>query len=215
LLEILKNINTIFKIMNKKIFSTIPIVFGSLFLLSLSGCSQKLHQVSENVSVVGEENGIRWGTAVMEDYSSLDTINFGSGQISYSLAGEGNSGYLYGNYYQDFARKPVLFANVIDKSPCSSEYVSNFGYKGFNSLRQVKEVEELSFKEVKSIMVGVKNPITNRDACYNGLIVFKQGEFYGVIEPLEMVGQNFTDLKIRWWVGEPGITDFSQAPTKF
>ena len=98
---------------------------------------------------------------------------------------------------------------------CFSEYVSDFGYKGFNSLRQVKDVEELSSKEVKSILVGVKNPVTKRDACYNGLIVFTQGEFYGVIEPLEMVGTNFTNLKIRWWVGEPGITDFSQAPTKF
>ena len=64
-------------------------------------------------------------------------------------------------------------------------------------------------------MVGVKNPVSQRDFCYSGLIVFKQGEFYGVIEPLKMVGKNFQDLQIRWWVAEKGITDFSQAPSNF
>ena len=45
-----------------------------------------------------------------------------------------------------------------------------------------------------------------------GLLVYKQGNQYGVIDFQGIDNSALNDLSIEYWVGDPGVTDFSGAP---
>lgn len=50
----------------------------------------------------------------------------------------------------------------------------------------------------------------NNGACHFGILAFKQGNHYGLLDPISMDGSG--DLTLKWWVGDEGVTDFSGAP---
>ncbi|NES71454.1 MAG: hypothetical protein F6K24_42785 [Okeania sp. SIO2D1] len=172
---------------------TISTSLAVLLSFTLASCqSNKLQEESEGVQRLGEANGIRWGIATMRE-SDVNYTNFGTGGHSYSMAMPGKTGYFYGKY-DEAMRKTVAFANVVDQSSCTQGSPEiNPGYQGFNSLKELTDVSSLTFQEVKVVEFGVP-----ASSCYTGLLVFQQGKFYGVIEPLAVVNGN--NLKVRWWV---------------
>lgn len=182
------------------------------FLLIACG-GPKEPTLSPGVTQVGTAHGIRWGVATLPE--SAYSWNLGTGPHYYSTAVVAiNAGYFYGNY-QDTPGAPsipVYFANVISNSPCTQSVPgiampNEPGYTGISS------VTELTTAKIESLILDTTSAIefgTRKSPCYTGLLVFRQDGYYGVIDPVEM-DQSGT-LLIHWWVGEQGVTDFSQAP---
>ena len=78
------------------------------------------------------------------------------------------------------------------------------GYQGAAGLSALTDVSSLSYTSDK-VLFGTKEL-----GCNTGLLVFKQGSQYGVVDFKEMTG-NY--LVIEYWVGDQDVTDFSKAPT--
>ena len=173
----------------------------SLATIACTGCLSihvgQFSQASKNVQLLGEANGIRWGTATIKESTDF---NLGTGQQSYSMARAPVTGYFYGRPYPGAAR--IYFANFQARSACGANYP---GYQGFDAFSELQDVSQLAFGTANSIQFG-----TPDSDCYAGLLVFRQKEFYGVIEPISMDRDG--TLEIQWWAAEKGIVDFSKAP---
>ncbi len=198
-----------------------------VLLLSISaGCSSRLSQsntatnISPNVDdaapnssrfqantadveIFGEANGLRWGTARLKESGS--PWNLGTGWQSYSIA-SGQVGYFYRESGSSTIT-PVYFANVLQNSACDTTGNAQPGYQGFAAFAELTDVSKLNYSSTNSIQFG-----SARSGCYTGLLVFRQGDYYGVIEPLEM--DEVGTLRMRWWIGQPSVVDFSRAPGK-
>ena len=150
------------------------------------------------VRELGVAGGIHWGTATIRDGDEFD---LGSGTQFYSVL-SGNVGYLYGT--TDFADPPVFFADVVGPpSACGGPNYS--GYVGLLSPQKVGDAAALTFTSIDAITFG-----TRKSACYAGMLVFRQGNQYGIIDPIETDPDG--TLHINWWLGEPKLVDFSGAP---
>ena len=69
-------------------------------------------------------------------------------------------------------------------------------------MKSLDDVSKLEFMAVPSIAIG-----TRRSECYTGPMIWRQGEQFIVVDPIE-IGLDVS-LAFDWWVGDPGITDFS------
>ena len=96
-----------------------------------------------------------------------------------------------------------LVANVLSESPCNSN--AN-GYVGLNDVNDLTDASALTFTSVSPIQLG---GIGN--SCYMGLMVISQGGRYAVLDFLEVTANGY-GLDFEYWVGDAGVTDFSQAP---
>ena len=79
------------------------------------------------------------------------------------------------------------------------------GYAGAGSAEELTDVGNLPFTAASAILFGARN-----SQCYSGMLVFLQGNLYGVIDPVSIDADG--TLSIDWWLGEPGVVDFSGAP---
>ena len=133
-------------------------------------------------------------------------FNIGSGNLEWSIAG-GQQGYFYTGTNSDYAN-PVLVANVTSESNCGSAYK---GYTGLDDVNELTNASGLTYSLAPSpnnsqgaVMIG-----SRADSCNMGMLVFSQGGRYGVLDFLVVNG---LDMSIEYWLGDAGVTDFSQAP---
>ena len=149
------------------------------------------------VRELGISDGVHYGTAAI-----LGPFDLGSGTQFFSVAVPPFQGYFYGN--TDFADPPVFFADVVGP-PSACDMLNYPGYKGLLSPQEVRNAAALTFTTIDTVLFG-----TQKSECYQGMLVFRQGNQYGIIDPIEMDTDG--TLHINWWLGEPDLVDFSVAP---
>jgi len=150
------------------------------------------------VRELGISDGIHYGTATIRDGGKFD---LGSGSQFYSVA-TSNEGYFYGT--SNLVDPPVFFAEVVGP-PSACDILNYSGYMGSLSPQEVENAAALTFTSIDTILFG-----TRTSACYEGMLVFRQGNQYGIIDPMEIDPDG--TLHINWWLGEPNLVDFSVAP---
>ena len=126
-------------------------------------------------------------------------FNLGSGSLTWTNDGT-DIGFFYAGGSSVGLNPVVSIAGAVPASACKSWKV---GYQGSQSLSSLTDVSVLNYTEDK-VLFGTKEL-----GCNTGLLVFKQGSQYGVVDFKEMTG-NY--LVIEYWVGDEDVTDFSQAP---
>ncbi len=115
----------------------------------------------------------------------------------------GQRGYFYGNL-SGLASSDLYLANF--ESTSSQCPNSGPGYGGLGSIEEAHNLATLQYFEVNYIAFGAKT-----SSCYSGILAFKQGEYYGLLDPIS-IGEDGS-LTFYWWAGDEGVTDFSDAPT--
>ncbi len=139
--------------------------------------------------------GIVSGSGVVEDGRC---VNFGTGNICYSTAGDGVRGYLYGS---SFSSPPAFFADVVPESPCAPNYP---GYRGVSNIAEFTSAASHAFSSPHAIVIGV-----GWCALQQGVLLFQQDGMYGGLEFTE-IDQNQA-LHFQFWYDSSGGSDFSSA----
>lgn len=149
------------------------------------------------VSELGVDRGVHWGTALIPDHG---VFNLGQAGFSYSLAST-QIGYLLVDYAAQDGLGP-FFSGLTANTGRSGCYVD---YRGPVLAQDLKDVSTtLPAHLAKSVRFA-----SRKSDCHAGLLVFWAGGRYGVIDPIEIdVHQR---LRVNWWLGEPGVVDFSVA----
>ena len=81
-----------------------------------------------------------------------------------------------------------------------------FGYAGLSRLADLTDASSLSYDaRDQAIVFSPEN-----GTCYQGLLVFQQGSQYGVLRFIDINAD--AALTVEYWIGDPGITDFRNAP---
>ena len=107
----------------------------------------------------------------------------------------GDVGYLY--------EDNTLVAYVSSRGPCSPDHS---GYDGIRSVQSLQNAAALSYsKPSERISFGART-----SHCYQGMLVFQHGDQYGVLDFLFVDAAKV--LTVEYWLGDPGVTDFSRAP---
>ena len=127
-------------------------------------------------------------------------INFEIGNIKYSIAVFGKSGYFYGS---SSAGSTLYFGDVIPESPCYYPILGNYaGYQGAEVIQDFTSASNHVFTKQDVIIFGDKY-----SGCYQGILLFRQMGLYGGIDPLYISGNNV--LFYTWWYDDAGASDFS------
>lgn len=137
------------------------------------------------------------GTITMGETGTFD---FGSGAQSWSLNST-QRGFYYARPGE--TNPTVRIANIIAQSPCT---IASAGYDGENLVTDVTNAAALNFS-TDSVVINFGT--RNHPTCNQGLMVFRQGTRFGVIDFLDISNNQLT---IRFWLGNDGVTDFSGAP---
>jgi len=165
----------------------------------------KQFSVQDGSTVKPDTNSWRGIHGVMTIGES-DNFDLGSGPLYWSIAG-GQEGYFYAG---DYTYPQVEIANVLGyrENKCRGFFDFGFvyeGYEGLNDIRDLNNAAALSYSIPKeTVRFG-----TDKSDCNMGLLVFRQGEQYGVID-FKRIGNTF-ELEIEYWLGDPGVTDFSNV----
>ena len=143
---------------------------------------------------------IRTGTGSVSDTTSRFTLPTGTMSWSY---GDGTQGYLYSSSYP--VNPPVSFAGVTASgpSPCSS--IWNADYQGISNVCLFTSASNYTFtlpSQTNSVRLFEKS-----SACYHGLLPFKQGNYYGAIDPEDITASG--TLTYRYWYDASGGSNFS------
>jgi PGF-pre-PGF domain-containing protein len=100
-----------------------------------------------------------------------------------------------------------------------STYTSYDGFDGFSELSNVASFDYTGNTVIvfctKDVAEHHSNIANNPELKNNGLMVYRKGTQYGVVEFVNMYNgdSNYPKyMTIKWWLGAPGITDFSNAP---
>ncbi|NVB83943.1 MAG: hypothetical protein HOV81_36545 [Kofleriaceae bacterium] len=130
-------------------------------------------------------------------------VDLGSGQIFYSVnLIEKQRGYFYADPNHT---NPALQIGNVAPNPCGVP-VDNPGYEGPTSVRQLALLSNVVYdRSRRNVMFG-----TEESDCYRGLLTYRQGDRYGVIRFIHISDDGSVD--IEYWVGEPGVDDFRNAP---
>ena len=110
-------------------------------------------------------------------------------------------------------------SGVIPASDCSGNYP---GYKGLGDINDLTDASSLIYTHAPTdnnsegaVYFGTKAV----KGCNNeGMLVFSQAGHYGVLDFVVIddsepwTTENPWPMTINWWLGNPGVTDFSQAP---
>jgi hypothetical protein len=131
-----------------------------------------------------------------------DEIKLGSDYLPWDYSG-GQLGYFYASATID-----VAVANIKNPSDCQTNAPGGPypGYAALASSEVLRDLSALSFgfvPEPGGLMFG-----TRQSNCNKGLLVFKQGGRYGLLDFLSIDASNA--LHFKYWLGDPGVTDFSQ-----
>ena len=175
------------------------IILISLFSLTIISCSSSSDGGSNNSSSTSW-NGTYGTIVVPEGY-----FNIGSGNLTWSISG-GQQGYFYTgtNYYS------AQVAGVTSSSDCNSSYK---GYTGLSDINDLSDASSLTYSIAptpNNSQGAVYIASKSETSCDNeGMLVFTQAGRYGVLDFVNVSGDSMT---IDWWLGAPGVSDFSQAP---
>ena len=157
---------------------------------------------------IDEYSGIRYGTAIIKESESFN-IGLGNQEYSKSWAGSNGSGlgYFYGY-------GGISFANLVSKNQSSTNHYNrcpSTQYPGywqmdvFNApLNQIEFAPLNKYEGANALMFGTKF-----SSCYNGMLLFKKGTSYGIIDPYYMNENG--DLVIMWWTGNQNLPDMGKA----
>ena len=129
-------------------------------------------------------------------------FHIGSGTQLFSVASiSGQRGYFYGNA-SGYPSPPLSFANLkLPPSACASDFQA---YTGFPAIGELTNLASLSYSS-DTIMIGARGA-----DCYMGLLAFRPGTRYGLIDPMSIDGAG--TLTLNWWLGDESVVDFSGAP---
>jgi hypothetical protein len=128
------------------------------------------------------------------------SFDLGSGKLSWSIAG-GQQGYFYSG--SGYTTPEATIASVSPVSRCDPMYP---GYAGLASVQELRDAASLTYSVARpNVRFG-----SRKDPCNMGLLVFKQNGRYGVIDFLSV--EPGTELAFDYWLADPGVTDFSDAP---
>lgn len=141
---------------------------------------------------------IKTGTGTVGDSK---TFSFGTGNVFYSVGGTGVSGYIYSG----LSTSPTLyFANPTpsDTTACGP-YPSSPSYQGVTSICQFTSATNYTFSGAEgSVRIYDKS-----SPCYQGILLFRQNNLYGGIDPEDVDGSG--SLHYRYWYDESGGSNFS------
>ena len=126
-------------------------------------------------------------------------FDIGTGILFWSIA-SGQTGYFYTG--EAFTSPDATIASVTSKATCND---FSSGYDGVRQVSDLSNVANLTYSD-ETVFFGSKE-----GGCNDGLLVFKQGDQYGVIDFIRINSDD--SITIEYWVGDPGVTDFSGAPT--
>jgi hypothetical protein len=129
-------------------------------------------------------------------------FDLGTGPLNWSIA-TGQEAYFYGN----ISATPATFARITSTSNCV-DGIPTLGYLGFSSLADITDASALTYTNGDTIGFGTRNA-----DCFAGLLVFEQNGQYGVLdfENIERGAGGAPFLRLQYWIGNPGETDFSRA----
>ena len=103
-------------------------------------------------------------------------------------------------------RDPAELAGVYFPGDCQNTGYS--GYTGLDSVQDLQDATTLTYTGgTPQVMFG-----THESNCNMGLLVFKYGNQYGVIDFIDIDPDNDYSLTFEYWLANPGIVDFSDAP---
>ena len=148
------------------------------------------------------------GTSGTITASESNTFNIGSGKLEWSIS-IGQGGYFYTGTNPDYSN-PVQVAGVTSSSDCNSSYK---GYTGLSDINDLSDASSLTYSIAptpNNSQGAVYIASKSETSCDNeGMLVFTQAGRYGVLDFVNVSGDSMT---IDWWLGAPGVSDFSQAP---
>ena len=159
------------------------------------------------VGSIGYSSGLRWGTSTA---SPNNVFQIGDFVQFYSIASlSGQRGYFYGKS-SGYPNPPLYFGNVkTAPSLCADDYQ---GYTGIEIIdysgipAQTYNNSSIQYQDFHAVMFG-----TRGSSCYSGLLPFKQGDRYGLIDPIKI--DDSGNLTLNWWIGDEDVTDFFAAPS--
>jgi hypothetical protein len=131
------------------------------------------------------------------------TVDLGSGTLYYGQnLPEKQRGYIYTS--PDFTN-PTLRVGNVAQNVCEP-LIDAVGYEGPTSVRQLALMSNVSFDaSERPVLFG-----TEESECYRGLLTFRPDDQYGVIRFIHMDLNGVVD--IEYWIGDPGVIDFRNAP---
>jgi PGF-pre-PGF domain-containing protein len=160
------------------------------------------------VGTQGYANGIRWGTTVVSSSSSFQigdfTQYYSSAQVQLAW------GYFYGSRYGD--TYPAIYLGNIKAAPslCNN---TGPGYTGIPIDLAATVIPadainnaSIQYSDFSSIMFGTRD-----SDCYSGLMPFKQGNQFGLIDFVNIDANG--KLTLNWWIADLGVTQFFAAPS--
>ncbi len=160
-------------------------------------------------NAIGSYEGVSWGSAVVPDGNTGDGFfPVGDDLVLYYTNGDRDLGYLYSGS-SGYPEPAVSFGRVPTKEGyCSYSGETEGGITGTSQANNLKDINYLN-QTVEFIPLESSN-------CYSGVVPFtfnSDGVRYGLIDPLSI--DESKTLWVNWWVGEPGVTDFSTALSIF
>ncbi len=110
---------------------------------------------------------------------------------------------------------PAAFiANQTRSQFSACENVEIIGYQGISNICNFTDAANYTFTKHKEAVrlydpsALIVNPTTNRiSSCYQGILLFKQGDIYGAIDPENVDTES--KLHYRYWYDESGGSNFS------
>ena len=140
----------------------------------------------------GSTAGIHWGAGFA---ASSNLFDFGTGPHYYS-GRDVTTGFLYSGQ----SANTVFFAKITPPDLCIPDRLSYEGVTG----SELADLSTLQYEVHHAIaFFSAEDP-----ACYSGILAFRQGDQYGLIQPVEV---DAFGLFFNWWYGDPGVTNFSAA----
>lgn len=146
---------------------------------------------------------IRTGTGSVSDSRGF---TLPTGTMFWSVGGYGVSGYLYATSYP--TSPPVYFANVTPSgaSSCDPNGPYANGYQGISNICQFTSASNYTFTQPHAVRL-----YDRASSCYQGLLLFRQGSYYGAIDPEDVTAGGA--LNYRYWYDASGGSNFSSLCT--
>ena len=175
-----------------------------------------LQAITQGVTVIDENNGIRRGRAILRSTdkgSTFPLFNLGTGTVSFNFPNNRGIGYS-SNYYSPGIAFPVATQGGVEGASA---------YQGVNALDQIKDASSFTFSSER-IVFAPENALPSASLPAHlqkptGLLVFKQDEYFGVIQFVCVrTCDDELEMHLNFWVAEKGFVDFSQAeplPSKY
>ena len=162
---------------------------------------------STPIGFLGYSNGITWGKTTVSDGnlggSNNGYFKVGNDLTQYYTKSNTQSGYFYRG--SSGYPSPSISFGFVDADPPSCPWKSN-GYTGFTDISMAGNLAGVPYSDIT-----VSWDTREGTSCYFGLLPFKQGNRYGLLDPLSIDASG--NLTLNWWVGDEGVTNFSNAPS--